>query len=340
MDLNLSDCLDVSLPALRTPPTQFACMSLSEDREVHANSTESLGTYIPPPMGIDLKAGLSQYRRRVGSDPFHDHPNRLDRTLKMCLDSGTVDEITASQVVTNRRVITKLLYGTAQQLNVFLYKGVMYIEEYDPEPGRTHTFVRDGECIGSNFEALCTGKSPNGIHNLHARWYAGVTFNLGNLKVVFAGEVDCQKDSNVTGQAKDCLELKTKYQDDSKFIPLSAKLRWYFQSSLIGVPTIILGWHKDGVLTTVDAIDVATMFDETTLQQRYDNVAMFLASLRRHCMTHIMEKAGNPIWRVIIHKRLRRPTIHALNPEDVRSLNRHGARIGILPIWFVRALQK
>lgn len=46
----------------------------------------------------------------------------------------------------------------------------------------------------SNFEALCTGESPNGIHNLHARWYAGVTFNLGNLKVVLAGEVDCQKD--------------------------------------------------------------------------------------------------------------------------------------------------
>ncbi|PBK70479.1 hypothetical protein ARMSODRAFT_1084083 [Armillaria solidipes] len=337
MDLNLSDCSNVSLPAIRSPPTQFACMSLSEDREVHANSTESLGAFIPPPIGINLKAGLSQYRRRVGSDPFHDHPNRLDRTLKMCLDSGSVDEIIASQIVTHRSIMIKLLYGTAQQLNVFFFNGVMYIEEYDPEPDRTHTFVRDGECIGSNFEALCTGESPNGIHNLHARWYAGVTFNLGNLKVVLAGEVDCQKDSNVTGQAKDCLELKTKCQD-SKWSP--AKLRWYFQSSLIGVPTIILGWHKEGVLTTVDVINVATMFDETALQQRYDNAAIFLASLRRHCMTHIMEKEGNPIWRVLTKKRLRRPTIRALNPKEVRSLNRDDARIGILPSWFVRALRK
>ncbi len=107
MDLNLSDCSNVSLPAIRTSPTQFACMSLSEDREVHANSMESLGTFIPPPIGINLKAGLSQYRRRVGSDPFHDHPNRLDRTLKMCLDSGSIDEIIASQIVTHRSIMIK-----------------------------------------------------------------------------------------------------------------------------------------------------------------------------------------------------------------------------------------
>ncbi|KAK0457491.1 uncharacterized protein EV420DRAFT_1548542 [Desarmillaria tabescens] len=288
MDLNLSDCSNVSLPAIRTSPTQFACMSISEDREVHANSTECLG--------INLKAGLREYRRRVGSDPFHDHPNRLDRTLKMCLDSDSVDEILASQIVTHRSIMTKLLYGAAQQLN-----------STDPEPDRIHTFVRDGECIGSNFEALCTGGSPN-----------GVTFNLGDLKVVFAGEVDCQKDSNVTGQAKDCLELKTKCQG-SKQAP--AKLRWYFQSSLIGVPTIVLGWHKEGVLTAVDMIDVATMVDETILQQRYDSAAIFLTSLRRHCMAHAMEKEDNPIWRLITKSGLqRRPTIRALNSEEVQSV--------------------
>ncbi|KAK0202236.1 hypothetical protein DFS33DRAFT_1507238 [Desarmillaria ectypa] len=338
MDFNFSDCSNVSLPAIKTTPTQFACMSISEDREVHANSTESLGTFIPPPIGINLKEGLHEYRRRVGSDPFHGHPIRLDRILKMCLDSDSVNEITTSQVVTHRSIMTKLLWGNAQQLNVFIYDGVMYIEEYDPEPDRIHTFVGDGECIGSNFEALCTGESPNGVLNLHARWYAGVTFNLGDFKVVLAGEVDCQKDSNVTGQAKDCLELKTRSQNSKQS---HTKLRWYFQSSLIGVPTIVLGWHKEGVLTAVNVIDITTMVNETTVQQSYDSTAIFLASLRKHCMVHAMEKEDNPIWRVVTKGRLHRgATIRALNSEEVQSLNRNDVRIGILPSWFVTTLQK
>ncbi|KAK0221365.1 hypothetical protein IW262DRAFT_893766 [Armillaria fumosa] len=167
-----------------------------------------------PPLSSSLD-GLRNYRRRVGSNPFYGHPNRLDRILRMCLDFDSVDEITASQIVTYRGIAAKLLWGNAQQLNVFLHDGVLYIEEYDAQPDR-HTFVQDGECIGSNFEALCTGKSPNGVHDLHTQWFAGATFNLGDLKVVTAGEVDCQKDSNLTGQAKDCLELKTRSQDSKQ----------------------------------------------------------------------------------------------------------------------------
>ncbi|KAK0445877.1 hypothetical protein EV421DRAFT_1795333 [Armillaria borealis] len=338
MDLNLSDLSNVSLPATKTPPIQFACMSITEDHEVHTDSTESLRAFTPPPIGINLKDGLRNYRRRVGSDPFHDHPSRLDRILRMCLDSNSIDEITTSQIVTHRGIVAKLLWGNAQQLNVFLYDGVLYIEAYDPEPDRRHTFVHDGECVWSNFEALCTGESPNGVHDLHARWCACVTFNLGDLKVVLSGKVPCQKDSNFTGQAKDCLELKTRSQD-SKHPP--AKLRWYFQSSLIGVPTIVLGWHKEGVLTAVDMIDVASMVNETTLQQRYDNTAIFLSALRRHCMVHAMEKGENPIWRVMTKNQLHQgATIRALNSEEIQSLNRGDERVGILPIWFVTALQK
>ncbi|KAK0487918.1 hypothetical protein IW261DRAFT_655727 [Armillaria novae-zelandiae] len=337
MNLNLSDLSNVLLPATKTNPIQFACMSISEDRKVHADSTESLRTFTPPPIGINLKDGLRNYRRRVGSDPFHNHPNRLDRILRMCLDSNSIDEITSSQIVTYRGIVTKLLCGDAQQLTVFLYDGVLYIEEYDPEPDR-HTFVQDGECIGSNFEALCTSKSPNGVHDLHTQWCAGVTFNLGDLKVVIAGEVDCQNNSNFTGQAKDCLELKTKSQD-SKQSP--AKLRWYFQSSLIGVPTIVLGWHKGGVLTAVDMIDVVSMVNETTLQQKYDDTGIFLSALRRHCIEHAMERRENQIWRVMTKKQLRQgATIRALNSEEVQLLNRKDERVGILPSWFVTALQK
>ncbi len=107
MDLNLSDLSNVSLPATKISPTQFACMSISEEREVHANSTESLGIFMPPPTGINLKVGLYKYRRRAGSDPFHGHPNHLDRILRMCLDSDSVDEITTSQIVTLRSIVAK-----------------------------------------------------------------------------------------------------------------------------------------------------------------------------------------------------------------------------------------
>lgn len=107
MDLNLSDLSNVTLPATKTPPIQFAFMSISEDREVHADSTESLRAFIPPPIGTNLKDGLYNYRRRVGSDPFHGHPNRLDRILRMCLQSNSVDEITTSQIVTHRGIVAK-----------------------------------------------------------------------------------------------------------------------------------------------------------------------------------------------------------------------------------------
>ncbi|KAK0187566.1 hypothetical protein F5146DRAFT_1003333 [Armillaria mellea] len=227
MDLNFSDLSNVCLPATKTPSLQFACMSSSEGREVHIDSTESLRAFIAPPIGINLKDGLHIYLRRVGSDPTHNHPNRLDRILRI------------------------LLLRDAQQLNVFLYDGVLYIEVYDPAPDRVHTFVHDGECIGSNFEALCTGELPKAIHDLHTRW----------------------------ADKLDRLELKTRSQK-AKQPP--AKLRWYFQSSLIGVLTIVLGCHKRGVLTAVDMIDVASMVNETTLQQRYDNIAIVLSALRRH----------------------------------------------------------
>ncbi len=120
-----------------------------------------------------------------------------------------------------------------------------------------------------------------------------------------------------------------------------AELRWYFQSSLVGVPTIVLGWHKEGVLTKVDMIDVPSMVNETTLQQSYDSTAIFLSALRRHCMVHAMEKGEDPIWRVMTKSGLhQKATIRALNSEEAQSLNRNDERVGILPSWFMTALQK
>lgn len=88
-------------------------------------------------------------------------------------------------------------------------------------------------------------------------------------------------------------------------------------------------------------IDVASMVNETTLQQSYDNTAIFLSALRRHCMVHTMEKGGNPIWRVMTKNQLHQgATIRALNSEEVQLLNRNDERVGILPGWFVTALQK
>lgn len=103
-------------------PRQIASMSITEDREVHTNSSVSLRMFRAPSLPVNLKAGIHQYRERAGRDPHHNHPNRLDRILKMCLESSAKDELPTVQVVTWRGIMKKLGHLSRRILDISFFR--------------------------------------------------------------------------------------------------------------------------------------------------------------------------------------------------------------------------
>lgn len=112
--------------------------------------------------------------------------------------------------------------------------------------------------FGYAFESYCTAafpdpgqdpkKLPNGWSgnvNTNVQWCSVVKTKLGDNRLIIGGEVDCV-DGKYTGQPDTFVELKTSLtirnsQDEARFE--KKLLKFYFQSFLLGVPNIKVGFR-------------------------------------------------------------------------------------------------
>jgi len=115
---------------------------------------------------------------------------------------------------------------------------------------------------GYAFESWCTASSPDapsgwgGDVDTNVQWCSVVKTKLGDTRIVIGGEVDCVRD-RYNGRNDTMLELKTSMtirgrRDEARFE--KKLLKFYFQSFLLGVPEIVVGFRTpNGQLVTVQS---------------------------------------------------------------------------------------
>jgi RAT1-interacting protein len=215
------------------------------------------------------------------------------------------------------------------------------------------------------FEALCTSALPNTADEDDASvdltmWSSVATRTLGNLKLVFAGEVDCvrgkgkflrQESSLIaniglgryTGQHDTFVELKTRKGG----LNMQLARKWFMQSFLLGTPEIFVGYRNEaGLITGTATMSTATLASERLSgwdrQQSLDAGYGVLRSLRQYCQAASEgTSAEGKVWRVeITGKSLAVREAAAKEMKEVNRKSGQKPRTGILPQLLVENLKQ
>ncbi|CAG8736800.1 2008_t:CDS:2, partial [Acaulospora colombiana] len=162
--------------------------------------------------------------------------------------------------------------------------------------------------------------------NTNEQWCSVVKGKLGDFRLVMGGEVDCVRVLKLldryTGQPDTYVELKTSMtirpgvvSDEKSFE--KKLLKFYFQSFLLGVPEIIVGFRNPrGILQnlqTFKTLEIPRMW---------------------------MEDAGNEDNGITRVGRLRFTpsdgvTFRILDRESVGEVENGEDRVGFLPTWYM-----
>ncbi|KAI5120113.1 hypothetical protein M0805_002197 [Coniferiporia weirii] len=242
-------------------PYQLVTFSYSPLRVLEFTNA-ALKYYKQPPINADLAFAYDTWIKRP------EERGRLDGLLTACLEDIVIQERRRANVVSWRGVMTKILTAPYEgreswDINVMFVDGTLYFEEHlsinklkDKENmaprHRLQTY------FGYAFESYCTSATldprqdpeilPNGWSgniNTNVQWCSVVKTKLGDNRLIIGGEVDCVN-GKYTGQPNNFVELKTSLvirgsQDEERFE--KKLLKFYFQSFLLGVPEIKVGFR-------------------------------------------------------------------------------------------------
>lgn len=246
------------------------------------------------------------------------------------------------------------------ELNVMCVDGTMYFEEHlsdakikeknDMEPRH-----RLQSYYGYSFESYCTSSAPDehehhssgtsgavgwgGDVDTNVQWCSVVKTKLGDTRIIIGGEVDCVR-GKYAGNTDNFVELKTSLsirgpQDEAKFE--KKLLKFYFQSFLLGVPEVFVGFRKpSGYLTTTQAFQTVQIprlvrgkpgaWDPNICLAWGDRFLSFLRNT-------IKGGSGGNVWRI---KFAPKTGVFAvlLDDVDVRDVEGGEDRVGFLPRWY------
>jgi RAT1-interacting protein len=329
-----------------SPARHVACISILEDESVEVDSLKSQGTFTEPRLNVNLKEGFPQYRRRHSGNQVSGHPLPLDRILQAILTAGRRVDLQSAQVVTWRGILIKLCSSKKTTLDVQYYRSVLYIQEHDPNPDKLEG-IHAGSYEGHRFESLCTTGTAVDM-NINNRWYSVALRDIGNLKLLFAGEVDCVKPW--PDGSSSLLELKSTTREHARD-ENTLLIKWFWQSFLLGVPEIFVGYREGGFLRRTESLNVDdipdlirhngnTYFD---VQAQLNSFQRILAAIRNHCIAaqQLGESHEGDVWRVSLNHRVRPARAVSLDMErlgedDVLKINKgQEERLGMLPSWYV-----
>ncbi|KAI0067328.1 RAI1-domain-containing protein [Artomyces pyxidatus] len=336
-------------------PSSLLTFSYTDSRELQFNDS-AMRYYVEPPPRAELGYGYDRWVRRP------DAKGRLDGLLeafsKIRSKDGNSQEV---GVLSWRGVMTKILTAPyeerdAWELNVMLRDGTLYFEEHLTdarlqEKNEMAPHQRIQTYYGYAFESWCTASDPHsppgwgGDVDTNVQWCSVVKTKLGSTRMVIGGEVDCVRDK-YDGRNDSLVELKTSMnirgpQDEARFE--KKLLKFYFQSFLLGVPEIIVGFRTPkGQLTALQSFKTMQIprmvrgkpgaWDPHTCLEWGEQ---FLSWLRV-----IMSGSDHPssVWRVKFA-----PCVGVegmlLDEEGVREVEAGEDRVGFLPLWYWHELE-
>ncbi|KJA19867.1 hypothetical protein HYPSUDRAFT_104734, partial [Hypholoma sublateritium FD-334 SS-4] len=329
----------------------------------------ALKYYADPPPAADLNYG---YERWVRCD---DERGRLDALLRAVAEvkargkgkeGGALPQI---GVVSWRGIITKILTAPYEnrdgwEMNVMYVDGTLYFEEHltdaklkekndMPPRQRTQTYY------GYAFESYCTSDTPtrradgtpkdappgwSGDVDTNVQWCSVVRTKLGDTRLILGGEVDCVR-GRYTGQTDTFVELKTSLairgrHDEAKFE--RKLLKFYFQSFLLGVPEIVVGFRTPaGALTTVQPFKTIQLprlvrgkpgaWDPLVCLDWGHQVFEYLRNLAT--TTTVAPRDSGSVWRVKFVPGAG-VNMEELDATGIREVENGEDRVGLLPRWY------
>ncbi|KAK7442789.1 hypothetical protein VKT23_016034 [Stygiomarasmius scandens] len=223
-----------------SPPTTIN-VTLGDCRFISHITTKEDGSYectnsamryfaepINPTSSLSLRSRVQNILKQQPGRWF-DHPKHLDPIIAGCLSPSVrsssrvnLEEhiLGRNVVLTWRKILTRIFVGESITLHVSLIDGILYMEEEDPRPrwrAREYAF---GDAVGMAFEGAYTVTSAKskrkgrdqakgriqlgGLTHIGTQWRNIVVRTLGDLNLVFCGEVDAVRDlKNNTGRETD-----------------------------------------------------------------------------------------------------------------------------------------
>ncbi|KAL0066382.1 hypothetical protein AAF712_006641 [Marasmius tenuissimus] len=244
---------------------------------------------------------------------FFQHPKHLDSIVGGCLVSENANFLQKGNVVlTWRGVLTRIFLGVAITLHVSYIDGRMYMEEEDSQPERRTRQYNLNHAVGMAFEDVYTHPVPSNTQTdqlrgrkVNLQWGNIVMRTLGDLNLIFCGEVDAVKDGIGNGHPDDWfdrrVELTCRSTQSKKPVD---KARWHMQSALLAVPEIFVG-YRDNVLRitqtrSIRTADIEPDEYESNIHRGYG----ILSSLRSFFEGKVREggQIDDVIWKVTLKK--------------------------------------
>ncbi|KDQ53161.1 hypothetical protein JAAARDRAFT_137557 [Jaapia argillacea MUCL 33604] len=340
-------------------PSTLLTFSYTPDRVLEFNNS-AMKHYVDPPQGAELSYGYDRWIKRP------DEKGRIDHLLKAWVKVRGGGSGGGIGVVLWRGVMTKILIAPYEDregwdLNVMCINGTMFFEEHlwderlkeknDMAPRqRTQTYY------GYAFESWCTSSNPKrpealpghrrgwgGDVDTNVQWCNVIKTKLGDTRMVIGGEVDCVR-GDYNGRNDNLVELKTSMsirgpQDEARFE--KKLLKFYFQSFLLGVPEIVVGFRTpNGKLTTIQSFKTLHLprlvrgkpgaWDPSICLDWGDR---FLSFLKGHVGQKETAGPEPKVWRVRFVPGVG-VSASLLDEEGVKEVEGGEDRVGFLPKWY------
>ncbi|KAG7091540.1 hypothetical protein E1B28_010569 [Marasmius oreades] len=302
-------------------------------------------------------------RKILGRSPFtfFEHPKHLDSIISGCVLSGNQHVLKeANTVVTWRGILTRIFLGNKVIVHISFIDNTMYIEEADLKPEWTATQYALTDAVGMAFEDVYSQpldsslSAPNSVQpdpeHVDQQWGNLVQRSLGDLNLIFCGEVDAVKDDIGGGTPNDWFDkrVELKSRNIHSRYPISYA-RWHMQSSLLEVPEIFVGYRDNNLCVTytdtVRVSDIQPANFNDSLQRGYNVLSALRATFESK-----REEEGtdldDTIWKVVINEGY---VSNAIKLEDIEAhkVKRRRelphtpsvARVGIVPKEMVSRLR-
>jgi len=339
----------------------------------------ALRYYIDPPPRADLKYGYDRWIRRPDERGRIDSLLRAVVRVKGKMDASGQDGkawLDGIGVICWRGIMTKLLTAPYEErdgwdLNVMLINDTLYFEEHltDAKLEQKNDMApkhRIQTYYGYAFESFCTSDHPSrpsqlprhppgwgGDVDTNVQWCNIIKTKLADTRIVIGGEVDCAR-GQFRGKTDNLVELKTSLtirnaQDEARFE--QKLLKFYFQSFLLGVPEIVVGFRTPAgqlsTLQTFKTIEIPRLVRDKP--HAWDPLICldwgkrFLAFLKSNIAAQARDQADkdagarystHSVWRVRFLPRVG-ITMFRLDHSGVEEVRAGDDRVGFLPSWYL-----
>lgn len=305
--INVSDWL--SSPGVNhsrthvSAPFEVSSYSRDGNRNVTFGSKEQLATYTEPKLNVNLGEKFASYI------PKRDEDVGVETVVK-ALQSKQFDIDTQADIVTYRNNMNKI-GGTPYEnrdgweLDCALVAKTVFLDIRKTNKESTDPQQQRFMYYGYRFESLCTGLEDEPV-NANSEYCSISRLRIANHRILMASEIDCSSGAPDKGgnPLNGYIELKTmRVIENERALNSMYRfrfLKYWLQSYLGGVPTIMLGLRSDaGDLLHVKKVKTHEIprearhhFDKTRSNNRWDPFVCInfldciLASIREVCHDH------------------------------------------------------